>query len=279
VARASRSYRGTAPEPVEWSVLEEIFVAIFGHEARSLKTYPDTLQSVWARWVDANGDEHTASALSDVAEAYSRRETYLVTFSGRSERREMCSFEYWPGGEPRARVIVQGPPEEVDAMIAPVRTAFPFQRSVLFISWSGPRGRRVAEVLRDLIAPRMPPAGEVFVSPDIPPGENPQKVMIDRNLSAADAHIAVVTRDAAESHWVTWEVASSSARQKTVIPLFVGVHPNEVEGPLTLLVQGAELDDTRQLTRALQELVSAVGGKVDSPLSAEDFASLKRAAE
>jgi TIR domain len=278
-ARASRSYNGTAPEPVEWSVLDEIFVAIFGREARSLKTYPATLQSVWARWLDADRVEHTATTLSEVAGAYSREETYPVTFSGRSKHGEMCSFEYWPGGEPRARLIVQGPPDEVDPMIAPVRAAFPFQRSVLFISWSRSRGRRVAEALRDLVKPRMPPAGEVFISPDIPPGANPQKVMIDQNLSATDAHIAVVTREAAKSHWVTWEVASSWARQKTVIPLFVGVHPNEIEGPLTLLIQGVELEDATQLTRAIKELVSAVGGNVETPLSEEEVALLQSAAE
>jgi hypothetical protein len=265
---------------VEWSVLEKIFIALFGREARSLKTYPETLQSVWARWVDANGVEHTATALSEVAEAYSRQETFGVTFSGRSERREMCSFEYWPGGEPRARVIVQGPPEEVGAMIAPVRAAFPFQRSVLFISWSGSRSRRVAEVLRELIERRMPPGGEVFFSPaGIPAGENPLKVMLDRNLLVADAHIVVVTREAADSYWVSWEVASSWARGKTVIPLFVGVEPNEVERPLKHLVQGARLEDATELTRAIGELVSAVGGQADSPLSAEEFASLRQAAE
>jgi hypothetical protein len=189
-----------------------------------------------------------------VAGAYLQGETYLVTFSGRSERRELCSFEYWPGGEPRAQAIVHGPPEDVEAMIAPVVAAFPFQRSVLFISRSnrGSRSHRVAEAL---------------------------KVMMDQNLLVADAHIAVVTRDAAKSHWVTWEVASSWARQKTVIPLFVGVEPKDVEGALRHLVQGVKLEDAKQLTRAIEELLSAVGGKVDSPLSAEEFAPLTRAAE
>jgi hypothetical protein len=216
-----------------------------------------------------------------VAGAYLQGETYLVTFSGRSERRELCSFEYWPGGEPRAQAIVHGPPEDVEAMIAPVVAAFPFQRSVLFISRSnrGSRSHRVAEALMDLIKPKLPPGGEVFFSPEIRPGESPLNVMMDQNLLVADAHIAVVTRDAAKSHWVTWEVASSWARQKTVIPLFVGVEPKDVEGALRHLVQGVKLEDAKQLTRAIEELLSAVGGKVDSPLSAEEFAPLTRAAE
>jgi hypothetical protein len=280
VARASRSHSGTAPDPVEWSVLEEIFIAIFGREARSLQTSLQTLQSVQALWVLANGDEHTATTLSEVAEAYSREETYQVRFSGRSERLEWCSFEYWPGGErPRAAAIVRGPPDEVDDMIAPVIAAFPVQRSVLFISWSGPLGKRVAEALRDLIEPKMPPGGEVFFSPEIPAGENPLKVMLDKNLKVADAHVAVVTPDAVESHWVIWEVAASWARRKTLIPLFVRLDPTEVKGPLQRLVDGVKLDNATQLTRAIDQLVSAVGGKSGSPLSAEDFTSLQQAAQ
>lgn len=281
VARASRSYRGTAPEPVEWSVLDGIFVAIFGDEARSLKTWPETLQTVQARWVVGDDVEHTATALSEVAEAYSRGEIAFVTFSGQSERGEWCWFGYWPvGGPPRAEVTVRGPPNEVDAMIEPVVAAFPLQRSVVFISWSRPRSRRVAEALRDVIQPRMPPGGEVFFSPaGIRPGENPLKVMMDQNLLVAHAHVAVVTREAAGSQWVTWEVAASWARRKTVIPLFVRIEPQEVEGPLKHLVQGARLEDASELTRAIEALVSAVGGRVDSPLSAEEFAALTKAAE
>jgi len=280
VARAALPYTGAAAEPVEWSVLEEIFIAIFGREARSLKTFPEIVGGVWASWFDAEGIEHPATSLSEVADAYRRKETARVRFSGNSERLEWCLFDYSPGGEPRAKVIVQGPPDEVDAMIAPVKAAFPLQRSVLFISWSGSRGRRVAEALRDVIEARMPPVGEVFFSPvGIPPGENPLKVMMDRNLLLTDAHVVLVTREAAGSHWVTWEVASSWARGKTVIPLFVGVEPNEIDRPLKHLVQGAQLEDATQLTRAIHELMSAVGGQADSPLSAEEFASLRQAAE
>jgi hypothetical protein len=218
-------------------------------------------------------------AVDNVAEAYSREETALITFRGNSERLEWCSFSYWPGGEPRAEAFVQGPPEEVDAMIAPVKAAFPFQRSVLFLSWSGPQSRRVAEALRDLLEPKTPPGADIFFSPEIRPGENPLKEMMDRNLLVADAHIVVVTRDAAKSHWVTWEVASSWGRQKTVIPIFVGVDPNDAEGPLQHLVQGVKLDDPTRLTRAIEVVVSALGGEVDSPLSAEEFDSLRRTAE
>jgi hypothetical protein len=203
-----------------------------------------------------------------------------ATASGRSKTHHLeCSFEYLPGAEPPlAQARVQGPPEEVDAMIAPVKAAFPFQRSVLFLSWGGAQSRRVAEALRDLLEPKVPPGADIFFSPEIRPGENPLEEMMDRNLRVADAHIVVVTPDAAKRHWVTWEVASSWGRQKPVIPLFVGVDPNKVEGPLQHLVQGVKLDDAKQLTRAIEVVVSAVGGQVDSPLSAEEFASLKRAA-
>jgi hypothetical protein len=54
---------------VEWSALEKIFDAIFGHEARSLKTYPDVIGGIWASWFDANGVEHPATTLSDVVTA------------------------------------------------------------------------------------------------------------------------------------------------------------------------------------------------------------------
>jgi hypothetical protein len=214
-----------------------------------------------------------------VAGAYSLEETYQIRFSGRNEHLQWCSFEYWPGGEPRVSAIVHGPPEEVEAMIAPVIAAFPLQRTVLFISWSGPQGKHVARVLKKVIAPKLPPAGEVFFSPEMAPGTNPLTEMLDHNLLQANAHIVLVTPPAARSPWVTWETAASWAWGKSVIPIFVGTEATDIGSPLRHLVQGVQLDDARGMERAIGEALSAVSAEARGSLSAVEHEALRQAAQ
>jgi hypothetical protein len=166
----------------------------------------------------------------------------------------------------------------VDEMIAPVLAAFPLQRRDVFLSWSRAASRKVATALGDVIRARLPAAAEVFLSPDIPPGANPQKEMLDRNLLVADVHVVVLTKESAKSPWVIWETAASWGRRKPVIPVFVDVQPEEIDGPLAQLAQGVHLGDPKDLGRGLREVLDAVGGDVDQPLTAEEFESVRRAA-
>lgn len=89
---------------------------------------------------------------------------------------------------------------------------------------------------------------------------------------ATDAHVAVITPEAAKSAWVMWEAAASWARGKPVIPVFVDVAPEEVPGPLRLVAQGVALADVGE---AVAALLGAVGGKADEPLSDEELLTLQ----
>jgi TIR domain len=278
-ATAVRSYQGAAPEPVSWEVLVDIFDAVFGHDVRDLRRWPESYHHVFARWQDASGVDHEAATLSEVQEVYSSYQTARITFSGWRGDGKPCMFEYWPGGEQvRARAAVQAAPDVIEAMIAPVRAAFPLQRVVVFVSWSGPRGKRFGEAIRAVIAPRLPPAGEVFLSTRMRPGSPPLREMLERSLLFTDAHIVVVTPGAAKSPWVTWETAASWARGKIVIPIFVGTRPRDVCGPLTLVAQGVDVDDEEQLAQAIHEVLSAVGG-TRGHLSGDERELLRRAAQ
>jgi TIR domain-containing protein len=277
-ATAVRAYTGSAPEPVEWRVLEEIFDAIFGSDVRDLKRWPETMHEVHARWTDAAGVEHEAESLEAVREAYQGLETFRLSFSSWRADGKPCSFEHWPGVDARASVFVQGPPDEIDGIFAPVLAAFPLQRRVVFVSWSGEHSKRVADVLRVVIESRLPTGGEVFFSPRMRPGASPMQEMLERNLLATDAHVVVLTEESAKSPWVTWEAAASWARGKALVPIFVDVRPEDVNGPLKLLAQGVRLDEERELERGISEVLSAVGGHGDRPLSTDELASIRRAA-
>ncbi len=163
-------------------------------------------------------------------------------------------------------------------MIAPVRTAFPLTRRVVFLSWGGERSKLVADALRSVIEPRLPAGAEIFFSPQIRPGAAPLVEMLDKNLLGADVHVVVLTTESVQSPWVTWETASSWARGKAVIPVFVDISPGDVAGPLTLLAQGVYLDDLDAVGSAIGEILSAVDGDEHLLLTDDERGTLTRAA-
>jgi hypothetical protein len=75
-ATAARSYSGSAPEPVPWSTLEEIFDSMFGHDVRDLRRWPETMHNIYADWTDSRGVEHDANTLDDVRQAYERKQAF-----------------------------------------------------------------------------------------------------------------------------------------------------------------------------------------------------------
>ena len=277
---ASRSYSGNSGEPIPWEALEQIFDAMSGSDAQSLRSWPETMNNVSAQWRDRAGVTHKAASLAEVREAYERQDTYDLRFGGWREGGKPCYFNYWPGAQPpRAEAVVQGHPNRVEAMIAPITAAFPLQRNVVFVSWSGPKARDVAEVLRRVVESRFSTPTEVVVSTrSIPPGSQPLHEMLERNLLVCCTHLVVLTREAAVSNWVVWEAAASWARQKPVIPIFVDVTASEIEGPLTLLAQGVRIDDSRDLNRVLGVVAAAISAPQPEPLSATEHQELRQAA-
>ena len=255
---ARRFYEGLRQGPLAWPEFEGIFDILCGPDSHRLPSWPETPRTFWATWEDANRVEHTAESLKEIEEAYRAEAPAVVTFGFRGHDGKNVYFEYHPELG-LARVRVAGPPVDVDAMIKPVEEAFPLQRRVVFISWSGERAKEVAEGLRDILLSKMPRGGEVFLSTWLAPGTPPLEGILD-NLLATDAHLAVITADSAKSAWVTWETSASWARGKPVVPVFVGVRPEEVPGPLTLVAQGVPIET---IGEAVATVLSAVGGTVE----------------
>jgi hypothetical protein len=72
-ATAVRAYSGSAPEPVEWRVLEEIFDAIFGSDVRDLKSWPERMHHVAMLAVPVGGGPVQPPSASGSLRRSSRR--------------------------------------------------------------------------------------------------------------------------------------------------------------------------------------------------------------
>lgn len=270
---AQRTYCGFTLEPVPWSALDSIFVSLFGEEGRYLKKFPDVLGGTWARWTDGAGVEYDAAHLDEIKEAYGRELTMRLSFSSFHDIR----FSYTPGSDPPyACLEVRGAPDEVDQRIEVMRSVFPLQRQVVFVSWSKPKGLAVASTLAGILRARVPTGIDVFVSdPGIAPGSDPFKVMLQDHLRVADAHVVVVTAEGYQSPWVTWEAATSWARRRSVIPIFVDIFPHDLAGhPLVALAQGAALHDVANMNAAIRTVLEALGRPDGALLNEDEVAGL-----
>jgi hypothetical protein len=272
--QARAEYRGYADEPVSWSALLAIYDAIFGEDAREQRSYPESLHNITVSWQDAGEVENRVGPLHDLQAAYESEQTARVTFSG-FEAGKNCTFIYCPGSKPpTALVQLQARPDQLEPMLNAVRAAFPHERRVVFVSWSGSQGRAIAEALRDLLRTRLPPGAVPFVSTGIPPGADPYRTMLDENLLPADVALIIMNNDALESHWVTWEAAAGWARGSLVIPIFVDVRPGELKSPLAILRQGGRLNDRAWLDRAIVSVTDRLAHSPPMPLTDEEFTAL-----
>jgi len=100
---ASRSYSGNSDEPVPWDALEQIFDAMFGSDAQSLRSWPETMNNVSAQWRDEAGVTHKAASLAEVREAYERQDTYDLRFWRVARRWEALLLQLLAGRTASAR--------------------------------------------------------------------------------------------------------------------------------------------------------------------------------
>src|SRR5688572_13219551 len=102
----------------------------------------------------------------------------------------------------------------------------------VFIAWSGPRSKGVAEAtsewLRNVIQPVDP-----WLSEDAPSGST-WPVLTREKLSAAKFGILCVTPENADAPWLTFEAGALSANLGVsgVTPLLIDMSPNDLVGPL-----------------------------------------------
>lgn len=101
----------------------------------------------------------------------------------------------------------------------------------VFISWSGPRSRAVAEALNDWLR-RVIQAVRPFYSPDIEKGAK-WSSEIDHALEGTAFGIICLTKDNLRSEWIHYEAGALSKTPDAMIwTLLLDVQPSEVGQPL-----------------------------------------------
>jgi TIR domain len=142
----------------------------------------------------------------------------------------------------------------------------------VFISWSGGRSQRLAEVMRDWIEDCFSGHGiSAFVSSDIDKG-SPWLSAVNAELSRADAGLVCLTAQSLHSEWVLFEAGALSTAvarntgESRVFTYLLGVEPRALRGPLSVYQSTvATMEDTLRLINSL------LGYLGRSPMGADDF--------
>ena len=128
----------------------------------------------------------------------------------------------------------------------------------VFICWSGPTSKRLAEVFRDWL-PAVIQAIKPYFSPeDVEKGARwyPE---ISKELEQCKAGLICLTRENLEAPWVMFEAGalSKNVERSRLVPLLFGIDPADIKGPL-IQFQAAPFskDEIKKLMKALN---SALG--------------------
>ena len=272
-----RNYLGRADAPVEWEALLRIFDTIWGHEARSLPMYPHVVGGIHASWQDASGTAYKATSLDEVGQAYQRRETGYISFSGSTERGYRCSFECLPAKAEARTKVRAGDEETAEQLIAAVRREFPLVAKYVFISYANDE-YELAIYVAGLLERRLATGVSVFVAKrDIAPGADPRKVMLEEQLLRAEALVALCSKRSKMSPWLWWESSAVWARRGTVVPLFVDISAKEFNGPITLVCQGRKFFQVEDMNAAVQTIIGKVCPDRPCPeLTSDEVEELER---
>jgi hypothetical protein len=129
----------------------------------------------------------------------------------------------------------------------------------IFLSWSGPQSRAVAEALNDWL-PRVIQAVRVFFSPDIEKGAKWSGEM-DEALEGTSFGIVCLTPQNLKSEWIHYEAgALSKLREARVWTFLLDLTPGDVGQPLGRFQHTvAERDDVRRLVRTINGQLAAAG--------------------
>jgi hypothetical protein len=169
----------------------------------------------------------------------------------------------------------------------------------IFLSWSGPRSRAIAEALNDWLR-RVIQAVKPFYSPEIEKGAK-WSGEIDNALEGTSFGIICLTPDNLNSTWIHFEAgALSKTKDATIWTFLYGLTPGDVPQPLGKFQHTvAEKADTLRLLKTINKRLGEVGGEsltdrlleenfemfwpqLDSKLAAatpiEDLASAKKLA-
>jgi hypothetical protein len=149
------------------------------------------------------------------------------------------------------------------------------QEDTLFLSWSGTRSNEIASRMVPILEVRLPGV-EVFFSPEsIDPGADPSRKLYEESLIPAKVLLVILTPESATSAYVIWETAAAWGREQLVIPVFAGLEPDTIPGPLTTKLEGVFLDNRPRMDRAIALVCQEFGIPDVSALTDEEWAVLQ----
>jgi hypothetical protein len=127
----------------------------------------------------------------------------------------------------------------------------------LFISWSGTKSQRLAEIVRDWI-PKVIQAIKPIFSPEIEKGVRwfPE---ISKELEECAAGLIFLTNENLESPWLMFEAGalSKNVGKSRIIPLLFGIDATDIKGPLSQF-QAAPFNK-EEIRKLLKTLNSTLG--------------------
>ena len=153
----------------------------------------------------------------------------------------------------------------------------------VFISWSKPESRAIADLFRDWLPKVIQECRDPFMSTETSKGEA-WFTSITGALEAAKVGVVFITGANQHEPWLNFESGAllTKLNKQKLYPVLVGLKKADYDGPLTNL-QLTEFDDKEDMRRFLQDL----NGQCDEPLDTHfldeeidlRWASLQSAAE
>ncbi len=142
----------------------------------------------------------------------------------------------------------------------------------VFLSWSGPKSRAVAEALNDFLK-RVIQAVKPFYSPEIEKGAK-WSSEIDGALEGTHFGIVCLTPDNLNSTWIHFETGALSKTEGSLVWTFLhGLTPEDIPPPLGKFQHTvAAKDDVLRLLRSINGRLGEVGGEpLQDKLLEENF--------
>ncbi len=140
----------------------------------------------------------------------------------------------------------------------------------IFVSWSGPRSKAAAKLLREWIKDVLPLAGPWMSEEDIPSGT----IWFDginQELEQTRYGILCVTQQNQTAPWLLWEAGAlfggtNDGRRREVVPLLVDLGKNDLIAPLNKY-QAVTASNSKDM----KKMLAAINSESERPLERDRF--------
>jgi hypothetical protein len=127
----------------------------------------------------------------------------------------------------------------------------------VFISWSGPLSKKLAEAIRDWLPGVIQMVTPYFTPSDIEKGGR-WSTDVAKELSSSEIGILCITRDNIHSDWILFEAGalSKSLEKSHVCPILFGINNADLAGPLK------QFQTTEFLRADFLKLITVINGRL-----------------